>query len=96
MRLPIMATISQQVFFEGRVQGVGFRYSVKEVANGFDVVGWIKNLPDGRVEMQVQGQPGEVNAFVEEILQSHLRPFVVRHIRREIAFPESLKGFEIR
>ena len=46
---------AKQVFYEGRVQGVGFRYGTKREAMGFDVTGWIANLSDGRVEMQVMG-----------------------------------------
>jgi len=38
-----------QVFYEGRVQGVGFRYSVRQIAKGFNVTGWVRNLPDGRL-----------------------------------------------
>ena len=40
---------ARHVFFEGRVQGVGFRWTVKNLARGYDVIGWVKNLPDGRV-----------------------------------------------
>ena len=39
----------RHVFYEGRVQGVGFRATVKHIARGYEVVGWVKNLPDGRV-----------------------------------------------
>src|SRR5437773_2239670 len=46
--------ISLQVFYEGYVQGVGFRWSVRHIAKGFDLTGWVRNLADGRVE------PGEV------------------------------------
>ena len=48
--------ISLQVFYEGNVQGVGFRWSVRHAAKGFDVTGWVRNLPDGRVELQVTGE----------------------------------------
>ena len=41
--------ISLQVFYEGHVQGVGFRFIVRHIAKGFDVIGWVRNLPDGRV-----------------------------------------------
>ncbi len=88
--------IAQQVNFEGRVQGVGFRFTVKELARGYDVFGWIRNLPDGRVEMHIQGEPGEVEAFVNEIQLSALRPFIARHTKREVALDKDLKGFQIR
>ncbi len=67
---------SYQVFYAGRVQGVGFRYSVKRIAEGYDVVGWVRNLPDGRVELQVGGEATEVEAFLLEIAQSSLRHHV--------------------
>lgn len=59
--------IAKRVIFEGRVQGVGFRYTVKDLARGFDVRGWVKNLPDGSVELQVMGQEDEVDDFLREI-----------------------------
>ena len=43
--------IARRVYYEGRVQGVGFRSSVRRIASGFDVTGWVINLPDGRVEL---------------------------------------------
>jgi len=46
---------ARRVMYEGRVQGVGFRFSVKEIAQGFEVAGWVRNLPDGRVQLEVQG-----------------------------------------
>ena len=48
--------ISLQVFYEGNVQGVGFRWTIRQIAKGFDVVGSVRNLPDGRVEMHVGGE----------------------------------------
>jgi acylphosphatase len=83
-----------QVFYEGRVQGVGFRYSVKELARGFEITGWVRNLRDGRVELQVCGQENEVIEFLEEILKSHLKGHIKR---REVHSIESFqaKGFEI-
>jgi acylphosphatase len=64
--------ISLQVFYEGYVQGVGFRWSVCHIAKGFDITGWIRNLPDGRVEMQINGEESEVRAFLDGIMQSEL------------------------
>jgi len=57
--------ISLQVFYEGNVQGVGFRWSVRHAAKGFDVTGWVRNLPDGRVELNVTGEEEEVHAFLD-------------------------------
>jgi acylphosphatase len=85
----------RHVFYEGRVQGVGFRFTVKQLARGYDVVGWVKNLPDGRVELQCSGEPDEVEAFLEGIEESQLKS----HIRAVSASPipalTGLKGFEI-
>ena len=61
--------ISLQVFYEGNVQGVGFRWSVRHVAKGFDVTGWVRNLPDGRVELHVTGEENEVRSFLDHIAQ---------------------------
>jgi acylphosphatase len=64
---------AKKVIYTGRVQGVGFRYSAKQVASGFDVTGWIKNLDDGTVEMQVMASdPDELDAFLADILESSL------------------------
>jgi acylphosphatase len=64
---------AKRVIYTGRVQGVGFRYSTKQIASGFDVTGWIKNLDDGTVEMQVMASdPDELEAFLADILESSL------------------------
>ncbi len=64
--------ISLQVFYEGNVQGVGFRWSIRHIAKGFDVTGWVRNLPDGRVELQINGQESEARAFLDGVMQSEL------------------------
>ena len=61
------ANIRRTVYFTGRVQGVGFRYTTCEVARSFDVAGSVRNLPDGRVEMVAEGDPGEVSRFQEAV-----------------------------
>lgn len=62
-------------WFEGRVQGVGFRYQTVGVAKGFEVTGAVKNLPDGRVHLYAEGEEGEVLAFQREVA-SELESFI--------------------
>jgi acylphosphatase len=65
--------IAKQVLYSGRVQGVGFRYTVKQIASGFDITGWVKNLPDGRVELQAMAHDAEeLEAFLRDIEESNL------------------------
>src|SRR5579863_6643289 len=51
------------VHYTGKVQGVGFRYTAKTVAAGFEIAGRIRNLPDGRVELIAEGLPEELDAY---------------------------------
>ena len=88
--------ISLQVFYEGNVQGVGFRWSIRHVAKGFDVTGWVRNLQDGRVELQVNGQESEVRAFLDGVMQSELRAHIRKQTEIKLEEPVSARGFEIR
>ena len=88
--------IAKRVFYEGRVQGVGFRYTVRQLATGFDVVGWVENLIDGRVQMDVQGAAEEIDEFLKAIRDSHLRGYIDRVKIDDIKLTPGLKGFGIR
>src|SRR5262249_23922131 len=88
--------ISLQVFYEGHVQGVGFRWSVRDVAKGFDVTGWVRNLPDGRVELNVTGGENEVRAFLDRVAQGELHSLIHRQIESKLDKPVAARGFEIR
>jgi acylphosphatase len=88
--------ISLRIFYEGSVQGVGFRWSVQHVAKGFDVSGWVKNLADGRVEMQVSGEENEIRAFLDAIMQSELRGHIRKQTETKSEEPVTAHGFEIR
>jgi acylphosphatase len=55
------------VYFSGHVQGVGFRYSTHSIARGFAVKGFVRNLPNGQVELVAEGEPAELNGFLAEI-----------------------------
>jgi acylphosphatase len=62
-----MPRIRRRIYFTGRVQGVGFRYTCRTIARGFEVGGYVRNLPDGRVEVLAEGEPGELDDFAGAI-----------------------------
>ena len=83
------------VLYSGQVQGVGFRYSVKSVATGFDVTGSVRNLPGGGVELIVEGAKDELEAFRQAIRESGLDHFIRQE---EVSWQEAsseFRGFEI-
>lgn len=88
--------IAKRVIFEGRVQGVGFRYATKQLAMGFDVCGWVKNLPEGTVEMQLMGEEDEVEEFLKEIVEESAMAHNIKNIYTEEIPPlDGVKGFTI-
>jgi acylphosphatase len=87
---------SLQVFYEGNVQGVGFRWTVRDAAKGFDVTGWVRNLGDGRVELQATGEEDEVRAFLDRIAQGELHSLIHKQTENKLEKPVTARGFEIR
>ena len=57
----------REVHFSGDVQGVGFRYTTRDIARRYAVVGFVRNLPNGRVQLIVEGQLSDVDAFTSEV-----------------------------
>lgn len=55
------AAIHATIF--GRVQGVGFRYNTRREASRRNLTGWVRNLPDGSVEVECEGEKARVEAF---------------------------------
>ena len=88
--------MAKKIFYEGRVQGVGFRFGVRQIAEGYAVAGYAANLPDGRVEVFLQGERGEVEGMEKEIAGSHLEGFIRRQEGQEVAVELGKKGFQIR
>lgn len=90
-----MNLVRVNVHYSGRVQGVGFRYIVKSLVPGYEVLGTVKNLPDGRVEMVAEGQQVELEDFLQAIRDSGLR----RNIQdEELVWGEAedqFRGFNI-
>lgn len=88
--------IARRVIFEGRVQGVGFRYTCKDLAKGFEVVGSVKNLDDGTVQLEVCGEQDEVEAFINEIAEESSVSHNIKGMHvRNIQPLHGLKGFTI-
>src|SRR5205807_2125458 len=57
----------RQVLYGGRVQGVGFRFTARDLAKGFPVSGYVRNLSDGRVEVVAEGEPPDLSSFLDAI-----------------------------
>lgn len=82
------------VWFSGHVQGVGFRYTVRQVAKQFEVCGTVENLNDGRVELHAEGTDKECDAFVQEIC-TQMEHFIRNtDVSREHRTP-TFSGFQI-
>jgi len=90
-----MTSERREVWFSGRVQGVGFRYTTQQIATNFAVTGFVKNLPDGRVQLVVEGAKQEIADLISAI-QSRME-YHIRDVEQTIAkFQSEFDSFEIR
>jgi len=83
------------IYFSGRVQGVGFRFTARYLANKYAIKGWVANLPDGRVELLVQGKGDELSKFLRDLREEfadHITNFKIDKLKPE----DNLDGFTIR
>lgn len=76
---------ARTILFSGRVQGVGFRMTAVHFASGRPLDGTVRNLPDGRVEMVVEGEPAEIDGLVSR-LREHFGRFV-RSVDQSVSPP---------
>lgn len=83
------------IFYSGSVQGVGFRYTTKSLAAGFEVTGTVRNLPDGRVELIAEGERGELEAFRDAIRGAGLAGLIRDERVAWCDAQNDLHGFEI-
>jgi acylphosphatase len=84
-----------QVLYSGHVQGVGFRYTAQQVASRFEVVGKVRNLSDGRVELIAEGSRAELDAFRQAIREAGMDHFIDRE---EVSWSQAsnqFRGFQI-
>jgi acylphosphatase len=87
-------TICKHVYYSGRVQGVGFRYTARQVAQEYDVAGFVRNLPDGRVEVKVEGLPEQVEGLLSALAQRMSSYIEETQVVDEP--PHGAKGFHVR
>jgi len=88
--------ITKRYILEGRVQGVGLPYSIRQIAMGFDVIGWVKNLMDGSVELVLEGEAQEVTEFIVELTEESPLSHHIKEIRHStISSLENVRGFTI-
>lgn len=84
-----------EIIYEGHVQGVGFRYTTRRIAAQFAVAGYVKNLPDGRVLLVLEGPPQEIHRMLQAV-QSAMGRYIVRTTQKTGPATGSFSGFEIR
>lgn len=87
--------LRQRIVYQGRVQGVGFRYTTASIARRYPVVGFVKNLPDGTVELVAEAESTILTNFLENI-SSEFAGHIHKQESREIPRDQALKSFEIR
>jgi acylphosphatase len=85
----------ETVFFTGHVQGVGFRYSVLQVAKEFEVAGYVSNLADGRVQLEAEGAANEISAFVDAI-EEKMHGYIRKMERTSGKRARQFQGFAIK
>lgn len=84
-----------EVVYSGYVQGVGFRYTTRQIASRFDVAGFVRNLSDGRVQLVAEGRETEVRQFLVEIATTFAGKVTDTHVEHGAGTGE-FSGFEIR
>ena len=86
--------VCKRVQYSGRVQGVGFRYTVQGMAPGYPISGWVRNLANGDVELVAEGPSEDVDAFLKAVAHR-----MMNYIERSEVTdqpPSNSRGFRIR
>jgi len=86
---------SLYLIYRGNVQGVGFRFTARHLAQKFEIKGWVKNLADGSVEMFVQGKEDKIEEFLQEI-QRYFKGYIQQIEQTQQIYREEIKDFQIR
>lgn len=86
---------SVHILVEGRVQGVGFRYFVKQTAENFHLTGWVRNLQDDKVEILAQGEDHKLRTFISTVRLGSRSALVTNLVVKWIEIDVSFDHFSI-
>lgn len=86
--------VQAHIFFSGTVQGVGFRYTTHQMASSLNLKGWVKNLPDGRVEILVEGPKSEIEDLCKRI-EAHFDGYIRQKTINFFDAQNQLKSFQV-
>jgi acylphosphatase len=89
------SVLVRRYLISGRVQGVGYRYFTKRLADQLEIVGWVKNLSDGRVETRAKGTPEELERYRETLEQGPVGARVEQIEEIELTEQPGWSRFEI-
>jgi acylphosphatase len=87
-------TVCKHAYYSGRVQGVGFRFTAQHIAEGFAVAGFVRNLPDGTVEVLAEGPAEQVNGFLSALNQRMAE--YIEEVGVEEESPQGVRGFRVK
>ncbi|SEN45217.1 acylphosphatase [Amphibacillus marinus] len=87
-----MAKVRAHLVVTGRVQGVGFRYTTQDTANRLGIKGWVKNLANGDVQIEAEGEVKMVYQFIDLIKAGPSRPANVEHV--DLSITEELSHYK--
>jgi acylphosphatase len=85
----------RRVIFEGRVQGVGFRYTATSIARQCGIRGYVRNLRDGSVELVANGTEQQIERFLKQVAEA-FEGYIERQTAEEIPCSEAFSGFDVR
>lgn len=90
-----MAKEQRTVWFSGLVQGVGFRFTACRIADGYKIGGYVRNLPDERVECAAEGETDQLDAFFEELVSS-MSAYIRKRTQQTAPYTGRMGSFTVR